>query len=316
MGPSDATSSPKICTRISNGMRSPQPESGPCSGVGAGLGLATARVPESCGRGARRGARRCARTGPGSGNTSSMLSDCSRWYPEPLGASRSHHQSSAERADWARAPAGGVPRARRRARRTAPGAIISAHRAAPRSGRGGPVAGHFRDLRRRRARALGGPLGAGALHRRPAPGGPCLWIAPALGRAASSGPGWRPHHAAGRASPLGRGARRLRPPGCRDRPGGRGAVSGPPAPTPTPGPGPRRPHPLELEPEPAGPAGLTLKLGLPGGCRDRVRYPTRALSRLPPQGPKHRGPCSTRSRLVGGVPLGVSAARGPRGWTG
>lgn len=52
MGPSAATSNPKICSRISKGMRSPQPGSGPCSGAGAGaaagagadLGLALAAV--------------------------------------------------------------------------------------------------------------------------------------------------------------------------------------------------------------------------------------------------------------------------------
>lgn len=112
MGPSAATNNPKICTRISKGMRSPQPASGPSSGEGAGsglsvaLGLAAARPGGGCrgvrraARGVRRAARRCARVraGPGSDSTSSMLSDGSRWYPEPLGASRSHHQSSAERA--------------------------------------------------------------------------------------------------------------------------------------------------------------------------------------------------------------------------
>lgn len=105
MGPSAATKNPKICTRISKGMRSPQPASGASSGEGAGsglsvaLGLAAARPGGGC-RGVRRAARRCARVreGPGSDSTSSMLSDGSRWYPEPLGASRSHHQSSAVRA--------------------------------------------------------------------------------------------------------------------------------------------------------------------------------------------------------------------------
>ncbi|KAM7236849.1 hypothetical protein CapIbe_012521 [Capra ibex] len=57
-----------------------------------------------------------------------MLSDCSRWYPEPLGASRSHHQSSAERV---RAAAGCTTRTLRRARRARPAApeAITARRA-------------------------------------------------------------------------------------------------------------------------------------------------------------------------------------------
>lgn len=61
--------------------------------------MATAVGPRASDLGARRGARRCARArgGSRSGSTSSMLSACSSWYPEPRGARRSHHQSSAER---------------------------------------------------------------------------------------------------------------------------------------------------------------------------------------------------------------------------
>lgn len=85
------------------------------------LGTAAA---ELCGR------RLCARgrAGRGPGSTSSMLSDCNRWYPEPLGASRSHHQSSAERV---RAAAGCTTRTLRRARRARPAApeAITARRA-------------------------------------------------------------------------------------------------------------------------------------------------------------------------------------------